>query len=167
MSLTARFRSDGILNWNLAAIRIIGFSIKVRCPWLYKQNVLKVLLAARGNDEIRFHYLRGYDQRYNKILVFIIMNKRYTNIHGTKKTQTSSTTRCHNHYYNQTITIIIIIIIVIVTVLWHYSTLFAQVIVPQWRLNFECARTDIKQSRFIIIRKMTKNKKNANTKSKS
>ena len=33
--------------------------------------------------------------------------------------------------------------------------------------NFESARTDIKQNRFIIIRKMTKNKKNANTKRKS
>ena len=32
VSMTARVRSDGMLNWNLAAIRIIGFSIKVRCP---------------------------------------------------------------------------------------------------------------------------------------
>ena len=98
-----------------------------------------------GKEEIRFHNLRGYDQRYNKILVFIIMNKRSTKIHRTKK---HSNHYC-NHYCNQTI----IIIIVIVTVLLHYSRSFAQVIVPQWGLNFECARTDIKQSRFIIIRK--------------
>ena len=32
LSITARVRSDEILNWNLAAIRIISFSIKVRCP---------------------------------------------------------------------------------------------------------------------------------------
>ena len=32
LSITARVRSDEILNWNLAAIRIIAFSIKVRCP---------------------------------------------------------------------------------------------------------------------------------------
>ena len=76
-----------------------------------------------GKEEIRFHNLRGYDQRYNKILVFIIMNKRSTNIHRTKK---HSNHYC-NHYCNQTI----IIIIVIVTVLLHYSRSFAQVIVPQ------------------------------------
>ena len=32
VSITARVRSDGILNQNLAAIRIIAFSTKVRCP---------------------------------------------------------------------------------------------------------------------------------------
>ena len=33
VSITARqVRSDGILYWNLAAIRIIEFSIKVKCP---------------------------------------------------------------------------------------------------------------------------------------
>ena len=55
---------------------------------MYKQNILK-------------------EQRYNGILVFIAMNKRYTNILESQKTQTSSTTRSHNHYHNQTIIIII------------------------------------------------------------
>ena len=32
VSVTARVRSDGILNWNLAAIRIFGLSFKVSCP---------------------------------------------------------------------------------------------------------------------------------------
>ena len=32
VSITARVRNDGILYWNLAAIRKNGFSIKVRCP---------------------------------------------------------------------------------------------------------------------------------------
>ena len=54
LSITARVRSDEILNWNLAAIRIISFSIKVRCPWLYKQNVLKVLLVAREKKKSGF-----------------------------------------------------------------------------------------------------------------
>ena len=32
VSTDARVPSDGILYWNIAAILIIGFSIKVRCP---------------------------------------------------------------------------------------------------------------------------------------
>ena len=40
-----------------------------------------------GNEENRLHYLREYDQRYNEILVFIAMNKRYTELifHNSKK----------------------------------------------------------------------------------
>ena len=58
VSITARIRNDGILYWNLAAIRIIGFFIKIRC--------------SRGNEEIRFHYLQGYYQRHKEILVLIL-----------------------------------------------------------------------------------------------
>ena len=36
--------------------------------------------GSAGNQEIRFHYLRGYDERYKEILVFISMNKCYSNI---------------------------------------------------------------------------------------
>ena len=32
VSVTARVRSDVILNWNLAAIRIFGLCFKVSCP---------------------------------------------------------------------------------------------------------------------------------------
>ena len=32
VSITARVRNNWSLYWNLAAIRIIGLSIKVRCP---------------------------------------------------------------------------------------------------------------------------------------
>ena len=32
VSVTARVRSDVILNWNLAAIRIFGLSFKSSCP---------------------------------------------------------------------------------------------------------------------------------------
>ena len=50
VSITARARNDRILYWNLPAIRIVGFFIKVRC-----------FTSGRGNEEIRFHYLRGYE----------------------------------------------------------------------------------------------------------
>ena len=50
VSITARVRNDGSLNWNLAAIYIIGLFIKVRClsgeRWLDKQDFLKALLVA-------------------------------------------------------------------------------------------------------------------------
>ena len=52
MSITARVRNNGSLNWNLAAIYIIGLSIKVRClsgeRWLDKQDFLKALRVARA-----------------------------------------------------------------------------------------------------------------------
>ena len=32
VSITEKVRKNGSLYWNLAAIRIIGLSIKVRCP---------------------------------------------------------------------------------------------------------------------------------------
>ena len=72
--------------------------------------------SSTGNEEMRFHYQRGYHQRYNEILVFITMNKRSTNISKNQKTLTLSTTQCHNHYHNQTIINIIIIIIIVVVV---------------------------------------------------
>ena len=93
VSITTRVRSVRILYWNLTAIPIIGFSIKVRFPWLYKQNILKVLQVALETKH--------------------------------QKTQTSSATRCHNHYHNQTIIHSIIIIIVIImcgTIAKHLST---------------------------------------------
>ena len=77
--------------------------------------------SSTGNEEMRFHYQRGYDQRYNEILVFITMNKRSTNISKNQKTLTLSTTQCHNHYHNQTIIIIIIIIVVVVVVIREFK----------------------------------------------
>ena len=78
VSITVRVRSDGILYRNLAALGIIGFSITVRCPWLYKKS----FTSSTGSEVIRFHSLRGYDQRYNEILAFIAKKKelKITNI---------------------------------------------------------------------------------------
>ena len=75
VSITVRVRSDGILYRNLAAIGIIGFSIKVRCPWLYKKS----FTGSTGSEGIRFNSLRGYHQRYNEILAFIAKKKRTKN----------------------------------------------------------------------------------------
>ena len=72
VSITVRIRSDGILYRNLAAFGIIGFSIKVRCPWVCKKS----FTSSTGSEVIRFHSLRGYDQRYNEILAFIVKKKR-------------------------------------------------------------------------------------------
>ena len=57
VSVTVRVRRDEIWNWKLAAILMFGLSSKVSCPWLYKQNILKVLLEAwedMTRDRTRF-----------------------------------------------------------------------------------------------------------------
>ena len=65
----ARVRKDGILYWNLAAIRIIGFSVKAMyCVLDCISKIFWKFTSSTGNEEMRFHYQRGNDQRYNEIL---------------------------------------------------------------------------------------------------
>ena len=72
VSITARVRSVGILYWNLAAVPIIGFYIKVRYPWLYKQNILKVLLVARETKNQKTQTssaTRGQNHYHNQTII--------------------------------------------------------------------------------------------------
>ena len=68
-----RVRSDGILYWNLAAIRI-KVSLTVQTKYF------ESFTSSRGNEEIRFQSLRGYDQRYSITrfqCLLITINTRY------------------------------------------------------------------------------------------
>ena len=125
-----------------------GFLIKVRCPWLYKQNILLSFSSSTSIEKIRFHYLRDITRlkfllpRISAILIF----------HRTEK---------HKHQAQHGATIIIIIRQSLSSLLPSLLLLLSHIIIPRHHATMTANFVEIwnalkptwKNKTFIIIRK--------------
>ena len=138
----------------------------MRCPWLYNQNVLKVLLVAREKKKSGFITCEDMTRDITRFLcllswisaIQIFIKPKNTNIEHNTVPQSllKSDNRYHHHHHHHHRYCYCCCIIAI----FH-------IVCPGHCAKMTAKLTDMKQSWFIIIRKMTKNLKNANTKRKS